>query len=92
MTKKEIKKASRKLMLELIERCECFKRAHDSVHALTLGKSINYGKKGLYFETVTVSAYSGDEQVFCEFMFISSYTKEEDVKKFLERISNKLKL
>lgn len=36
MTKKEIKKASRKLMLELIERCECFERAHDSVPALTL--------------------------------------------------------
>lgn len=92
MTKQEIKKASRNLMLELEERCECFNRAHDSEPALVLEKSIHYGKTGQYFEAVTVSAYSGNVQEFCEFMFIASYTKEEDVKKFLEKISNKLKL
>lgn len=92
MTKQEIKKTSQKLMLELNERCECFNRAHDSEPALVLGKSIHYGKRGQYFETVTVSAYSGNEQEFCEFIFLASYTEEEDVKKILERISNKLKL
>ena len=92
MTKQEIKEASRILMLVLEERCECFNRAHDSEPALTLEKSIHYGKTGQYFEAVTVSAYSGNEQEFCEFIFIASYTKEKDIKNFLEKISNKLKL
>lgn len=78
MTQKEIKKASKKLMSQLDILCE------RSCKEIVVSKSIHYCRD--YFEVISVSIYDKSLQVFTIDIFISNYTKVEEVGDFLQKI------
>lgn len=90
MTTQEIKKASKEVMQKLERLCNHVNTITNGNSTLCLDRNIHY-EACKYYEVISISEYRGDEVVFCEHLFLSSYTTGEDVTAFYKEITNKLK-
>lgn len=90
MTEREIKKTSKELMQKLERLCNHVNTRTNGDSELYLQRSILY-EAGRCFEVVSISTYIGGKMVFCESLFLSNFTTEEDVTAFYEKITNKIK-
>lgn len=78
MTQEEIKKASKKIMSRLDILCK------RSCKEIAVYKSIHYCQD--YFEVISVYIYDKSFPIFARDIFLSDYTKVEEVGDFLQKI------
>lgn len=90
MTTQEIKKTSKEVMQKLERLCNHANTITNGNSGLYLCKSIHY-EACEYFEVIAISKCIGGECVFCEHLFLTSSTTEENVMAFYKKITNKIK-